>query len=100
MLEQAMSKIIYSTENKELLQTGEKNLLELCLKQGVSIDHACEGGASCGTCRVLIESDPKDLPARNSLEQEMALDRGFQSHERLACQLPLTKAFRFKLPKD
>ena len=92
--------IVYTTENRSMDVQDEPQLLDLCIKNDIPIDHVCEGGASCGTCRVLITSDPKDLPPRNSLEQEMASDREFSPEERLACQLPLNQSFSFKLPKD
>lgn len=91
-------KIIYDTDKKGLTPDREDNLLELCLNNKIELCHSCEGMASCGTCRVIITSDPSLLPERNSLEQDMASDRGFKDNERLACQLPLNTNFRFKLP--
>ncbi len=79
--------------------TDEKNLLQLLVKNGVNIDHSCGGGASCGTCRVLIKSDIKNLPERDLLEKEMAADRGFVDHERLSCQLALFDGLVFNIPQ-
>jgi len=79
--------------------TDEKNLLQLLVKNGISIDHSCGGGASCGTCRVLIKSDINGLPARETLEKEMALDRGFVDQERLSCQLSLFDGLQINIPK-
>ena len=93
-------KIIYDTDEKTLTTTTEEDLLEVCLKNKVDISHSCEGMASCGTCRIIVTDGVKNLPPRNQLEQEMANDRGFADHERLACQLPLSSSFRFKLPED
>lgn len=93
-------KITYQTTKSDLLVEEEANLLELCLKHEVPIDHVCEGGASCGTCRVIVTENALKLPPRNELEQEMADDRKFPEEERLACQLPLAQSFSFKLPKD
>ena len=42
---------------------------------------------TCGTCRVEIQSSLSELAERNSIEQEMATDRGYLPQERLACQL-------------
>lgn len=92
--------IRYDTLEKALTTNKEEDLLELCLKNKIPISHSCEGMASCGTCRVIITSNPDDLHPRNELEQEMADDRGFQAKERLACQLSLEKSFSFKLPED
>ena len=93
--------IIYETEQQELSVKGEESLLEVCLKNNVPIDHVCEGGASCGTCRVIVTTHVDQLPERNELELEMAEDRGFQENERLACQLnPKNLSFKFKRPQD
>lgn len=92
--------ILYDTDEKVLTTGTASNLLELCLKHKLEISHSCEGMGSCGTCRVIITSDPKELPPRNSLEMLMAADRSFQPNERLACQTPLTKSLSFRLPGD
>lgn len=91
--------IVYDTDEKVLTTSHQEDLLTLCLKHKIDISHSCEGMASCGTCRVIITQGVEKLPPRNSLEQEMADDRGFAKNERLACQLPLTSSFRFCLPE-
>lgn len=92
--------IIYETEQRELKASKEENLLDLCLKNEVNIDHSCEGGASCGTCRVIITRGLESIPDRNPLEQDMADDRSFKPEERLACQIPANGSFQFYLPND
>lgn len=93
-------RVIYDTEDLDLKVGDSQSLLEICLKNKVSISHSCEGMASCGTCRVIVTDGLEKLAPRNSLEQEMADDRGFQDHERLACQCMPTSQLRFKLPSD
>ncbi|MCB0378816.1 MAG: (2Fe-2S)-binding protein [Bdellovibrionales bacterium] len=85
-------------ESIELRGTGR--LLDLCLSAKIAIDHVCGGGASCGTCRVLVVKGAKNLPLRNELEQEMASDRDFSFEERLACQLEISQEsdFIFEIP--
>lgn len=92
--------IFYETEQQELKVKKEETLLEACLSHEIEIDHSCEGGASCGTCRVIITEGLETLHERNSLEQDMADDRNFKPEERLACQTTLLTSFKFKLPKD
>ena len=92
--------IVYETEQQELKVKKEETLLEACLNNDIDIDHSCEGGASCGTCRVIIIDGLDNLHQRNSLEQEMADDRSFDPSERLACQTKLISSFKFKLPSD
>lgn len=74
-------------QNKSLPIEGDKSLLLLLLRNKVEISHICGGFASCGTCRVYVESNINDLPPRDTLEEEMAVDRKFKESERLACQL-------------
>lgn len=93
-------KIIYDTEDLELKFQDKSSLLDLCLKSKIPISHSCEGMASCGTCRVIIQSGLDSMPPRNHLEQEMADDRGFADNERLACQMEPTADFSFVLPND
>ena len=92
--------IIYETEQQELIPKKEENLLDLCLNNGIEIDHSCEGGASCGTCRIIVTQGSELLHPRNPLEQDMADDRKFSPKERLACQTALTTSFSFYIPKD
>jgi len=93
-------KFTYDTLKADLSFQDQESVLEVLIKSKVPVDHSCEGMASCGTCRILVTSGVEDLPPRNSLEQEMATDRGFEPHERLACQLCPLKPFSFKLPSD
>ena len=93
-------KVIYDTEDLELSALPQTSLLELCLKEKLPLSHSCEGMGSCGTCRVFILSGLENLPPRNDIEQEMARDRGFKAHERLACQLTPRESLSFKLPQD
>ncbi len=95
-------KIYYETAQKNLKTGKEENLLELCLTHKIPISHSCEGGASCGTCRIIVTQGVDHLPERNPLEEEMALDRNFKKVERLACQtsLPLTSDLHFRLPNE
>lgn len=61
-------------------------VLELALANEIDLNHSCGGFGTCGTCMVKVESDLSDLSPRNSIEEEMAEDRGFESNERLGCQ--------------
>jgi len=78
---------------------SETSVLEVALKHGIPLDHSCGGMGSCTTCRVLVEVSAHPLPPRNDLEQEIADMRGFQDHERLACQLPPSPGLEVRLPR-
>ncbi|HVK61632.1 MAG TPA: 2Fe-2S iron-sulfur cluster-binding protein [Bdellovibrionales bacterium] len=77
--------------------SGDISLLELALRENLPISHSCDGNASCGTCRVVVLNDI-ELPGRNDLEQDMADDRGFKSHERLACQVLAKAGLKIRIP--
>lgn len=79
---------------------GESCLLHLLVKNKVEISHVCGGFASCGTCRIHVESSLNDLPPREGLELEMAEDRGFSAHERLSCQLCPYPGLVVSIPKN
>lgn len=92
--------ILYDSEDRILNQKEGENLLETCIRNKVNISHSCEGMASCGTCRVIVTEGLEGLEHRNFLEQEMADDRKFADHERLACQIYPDKDLSFKLPHE
>jgi 2Fe-2S ferredoxin len=92
--------VFFETDEIELEIDEEENLLELCLNNKIELSHSCDGMASCGTCRVIITEGVDQLPERNSLESDMAEDRGFAKEERLACQLELETEFSFIRPGE
>lgn len=65
----------------------ERSLLDLAVRNKIPIGHSCGGGGSCGTCRVIVVEGLDRLEVRGEIEEAMATDRGFASHERLACQI-------------
>lgn len=75
----------------------DSTLLEVLIAAKVSINHSCEGNASCGTCRVLVEKGLENLPERSELEQEFVEGRGFPENERLACQIPAISGIEIKI---
>ncbi len=87
MKKKSEAEILFLPMQQRVEMGLEESLLELALKNDIGIAHSCGGMGTCGTCRVKIESPLEHLNARNKIEQEMATDRGFGPHERLACQL-------------
>ena len=73
-------------------------ILDLAIYHELSLNHSCGGMGTCGTCRVVIESETLGLPARNEIEDEMAKERGFQPEERLACQTCVYSGMRIRIP--
>jgi 2Fe-2S ferredoxin len=93
--------IFFGDKNQPLeIKSAATSVLEIALENGIDLNHSCGGMGSCGTCRVIIESDPSILPARNEIEAEMAEARGFDLTERLACQLAAIPGTVFRSPED
>lgn len=61
-------------------------ILELALKAKIEISNSCGGNGTCGTCLVKVKQGLENLPARNEIESEMAIDRCWSHEERLSCQ--------------
>jgi len=83
----AMSQIRFLPKNRAIPVQGQESVLQVAVDNHVELEHSCGGMGSCGTCRVFVESNLDQLPARNGVEKEMAEARGFDACERLACQL-------------
>lgn len=90
---------VFFVSIQKSLEIGDSStLLDVALSGEVDIGHSCGGMGSCGTCRVIVESDLTALSERTEVEQEMASARGFASFERLACQLIPTAGLRVRIP--
>ena len=65
------------------------SLLEIARRQGVPVATACAGKATCGLCRVKVESGEAQLTPFNSDEKKHLGNVYFITKERLACQARL-----------
>ncbi len=83
-------KIIVHDQNSKLIGSfscdASKTILENLLEQNISVDHSCGGMGTCGTCRIEILDSSPAMASANEVEQEFSSERGWSSHERLACQ--------------
>ena len=73
---------------KSIVGTQDKTVLELALEQGVPLLHACKGNARCSTCRILVLKG--SLPPRTPKEQVLADKLGLPDNVRLSCQVKVT----------
>ena len=66
--------------------TGE-TVLDVALKNGIEIEHACEKSCACTTCHVIIREGFDSLEESDELEDDM-LDKawGLEPESRLSCQ--------------
>lgn len=67
-------------------QAGE-TVLDVALKNGIAIEHACEKSCACTTCHVIIREGFDSLDESDELEDDM-LDKawGLEPESRLGCQ--------------
>ena len=67
-------------------KTGQ-TVLDVALKNGISIPHACEKSCACTTCHVVIREGFDSLEESDELEDDM-LDKawGLEPESRLGCQ--------------
>ncbi|MFM2482571.1 ISC system 2Fe-2S type ferredoxin [Celerinatantimonas sp. YJH-8] len=67
-------------------QPGE-TVLDVALRDGIEIEHACEKSCACTTCHVIIREGFDSLKESDELEDDM-LDKawGLESESRLGCQ--------------
>ncbi|MFO6423683.1 ISC system 2Fe-2S type ferredoxin [Motilimonas sp. KMU-193] len=64
------------------------NVLEIALRNGIHIEHACEKSCACTTCHVIIREGFDSLEESDELEDDM-LDKawGLEPESRLSCQI-------------
>lgn len=63
------------------------SILDICLNNGIELEHACGGSCACTTCHVVVESGMENLSEMDDDEAdrvEQAADVGLRS--RLGCQ--------------
>ncbi|QMV13514.1 ISC system 2Fe-2S type ferredoxin [Vibrio spartinae] len=71
-------------------ETGE-SVLDVALKNGIEIEHACEKSCACTTCHVIVREGFDSLGESDELEDDM-LDKawGLEPESRLGCQAKVT----------
>jgi 2Fe-2S ferredoxin len=71
-------------------QTGE-SILDVALRAGVALEHACDKSCACTTCHVVIREGFDSLEDATDKEEDL-LDRawGLEATSRLGCQAKIT----------
>ena len=69
-----------------------QTVLDVALKNGISIAHACEKSCACTTCHLVIREGFDSLQESDELEDDM-LDKawGLEPDSRLGCQACVAK---------
>jgi 2Fe-2S ferredoxin len=67
-------------------KTGD-SVLDVALRNGIAIEHACEKSCACTTCHVIIREGFDSMNESDELEDDM-LDKawGLEPESRLGCQ--------------
>ena len=67
-------------------KSGE-TILDVALRNGIEIEHACEKSCACTTCHVVVREGFDSLNESDDLEDDM-LDKawGLEPESRLSCQ--------------
>ncbi|MGO1296635.1 MAG: ISC system 2Fe-2S type ferredoxin [Vibrio sp.] len=74
-------------EGAELDGNTGDSVLDVALKNGIEIEHACEKSCACTTCHLIIREGFDSLDESDELEDDM-LDKawGLEPESRLGCQ--------------
>lgn len=74
-------------EGAVLEANAGETVLDVALKNGIAIEHACEKSCACTTCHVIIREGFDSLEESDELEDDM-LDKawGLEPESRLGCQ--------------
>lgn len=74
-------------EGAELEAQQGETVLDVALRNGIDIEHACEKSCACTTCHVIVREGFDSLPESCELEDDM-LDKawGLEPESRLGCQ--------------
>jgi len=63
------------------------SILDIALKHGISIDHACGGFCACSTCHVIVRQGLESChPPDDKEEDQLDAAYGLTPQSRLACQ--------------
>lgn len=86
-----MPKLIFkkqgSSETWEFEANKGDSILDVALRNGLEIEHACEMSCACTTCHVIVKKGFNSLEEAEEKEEDL-LDRawGLTPNSRLSCQ--------------
>ncbi|GAA4896783.1 ISC system 2Fe-2S type ferredoxin [Ferrimonas pelagia] len=74
-------------EGMEVEAEQGETVLDVALRNGIHIEHACEKSCACTTCHVVVREGFDSLEESDELEDDM-LDKawGLEPESRLSCQ--------------
>lgn len=74
-------------EGAALEGASGETILDIALRNGIEIEHACEKSCACTTCHVVVREGFSSMQPSDELEDDM-LDKawGLEPNSRLSCQ--------------
>lgn len=74
-------------EGAVLEATPGETILDVAMRNGIEIEHACEMSCACTTCHVIVREGFNSMEESDDLEDDM-LDKawGLEPDSRLSCQ--------------
>lgn len=88
-------------DGKVVEAASDETILDVALKNGIDIDHACEMSCACTTCHVVIKEGFNSMEPSDEDEDDM-LDKawGLTPNSRLSCQAKVAdKDLVVEIPK-
>lgn len=81
------------TAEHEVMAAVGEHLLEVAIRSGVNIEHACGAVCACSTCHVYVEKGMDALSEATEAEDDRVEEApGIQINSRLSCQCDIEKA--------
>lgn len=79
--------ILFGDADKPCLAKAGESILDVAIREGVDLDHACGGVCACSSCHVKI-LEGQELLSEAEEDEEDQLDeaRGLALNSRLGCQ--------------
>ena len=75
------------------------SLLDICMNQGIHLEHACGGSCACTTCHVVVKSGDGNLSEMDDDEADRVEQAaGVTLHSRLGCQAVVTGDVTVEIP--
>lgn len=79
--------IYFLDEEKHCEAKPGESILDVALREGVDLDHACGGVCACSTCHVrILEGDSLLSESEEDEEDQLDEARGLSLESRLGCQ--------------
>jgi ferredoxin len=64
----------------------DESLLDVARRAGVPLGNSCGGVGVCARCKVRVVRGAENLTAPTAVEARFGRARGFEPHDRMACQ--------------